>query len=186
MKKQNKKCALKGTKTEKNLWMAFAGESQARNKYTYFAKQAKKDGYETIAKVFAETAINEKEHAKLWFKLLSGGTIPSTPAHLVAAAAGEHDEWSSMYKKMAKEARQEGFDEIAFLFEGVAKIEAFHEKRYLELLKLVKEKKMFKSAKKQPWICQNCGCIVIGTEAPEKCPVCSHPKSYFKIHKPEF
>mgnify|MGYP004443409995 CR=1 FL=1 len=186
MKKQNKKRALKGSKTEKNLWEAFAGESQARNKYTYFASQAKKDGYVTISKIFEETAGNEKEHAKLWFKLLNGGKIPHTTSNLVAAAAGEHGEWTSMYKRMAKDARREGFNDIAFLFDEVAKIEKFHEKRYLELLKKVKEKKMFKSGSKQAWFCQNCGCIIMGNHAPEKCPVCSHPKSYFKIYKPEF
>ena len=186
MKKTNKKRNLKGSKTEKHLWEAFAGESQARNKYTYFASRAKKDGYVSIAKIFEETAGNEKEHAKLWFKLLNGGKIPATSANLVAAAAGEHGEWTKMYKRMANEARREGFNDIAFLFDGVAKIEKFHEKRYLELLKKVKSKKMFKSGSKQPWFCQNCGCIIISTQAPEKCPVCSHPKSYFKIYKPEF
>ena len=186
MKKQNKKCTLKGSKTEKNLWEAFAGESQARNKYTYFGSQAKKDGYVTVSKIFEETANNEKEHAKLWFKLLCGGKIPHTTANLVAAAAGEHGEWTSMYKRMAREAKKEGFEEIAKLFEGVAKVEEHHERRYLALLKKIKEKKMFKSAKKQHWICQNCGYIIVGTEAPEKCPICSHPKAYFQIHKEEF
>ncbi|MCF0227717.1 MAG: rubrerythrin family protein [Malacoplasma sp.] len=186
MKKQCKKCDLKGSQTEKNLWAAFAGESQARNKYTYFARQAEKDGYLTISEVFTLTANNEKEHAKLWFKLLNGGKIPTTSKNLVAAAAGEHGEWTQMYKKMAQTADKEGFHEIARLFRGVAEIEKMHEKRYLALLKKVKSKTMFKSSKKIKWVCQNCGCVVETTQAPEKCPVCSHPKSYYRPFKEEF
>ena len=186
MKKITKKCTLKGSQTEKNLWAAFAGESQARNKYTYFASQAKKDGFLTIEEIFLETAQNEKEHAKLWFKILNGGKIPATDKNLIAAAAGEHGEWTQMYKDMAKTAEKEGFSEIARLFAAVAVIEKRHEQRYLALLKKVKTHTMFKAPKKIGWICQNCGCVVDSTTAPEKCPVCSHPKSYFKPHKDVF
>ena len=172
---------LKGTKTEKNLMQAFAGESQARNKYTYFASKAKKEGYEQIAAIFQETADNEKEHAKMWFKLLNGGEIGTTVENLNAAADGENYEWTDMYDKMAQEAREEGFDHIADLFEGVAKIEKEHEERYLKLLENVKEGKVFEAGEVKIWKCRNCGHIVVGTKAPEVCPVCSHPKAYFEI-----
>ena len=172
---------LKGSKTEKNLMEAFAGESQARNKYTYFASKAKKEGYEQIAAIFQETADNEKEHAKLWFKLLNGGEIGTTEENLKAAAEGENYEWTDMYERMAKEAREEGFDHIAFLFDGVAKIEKEHEERYLKLLENVKDGKVFEAGEVKIWKCRNCGHIVVGTKAPEVCPVCSHPKAYFEI-----
>ena len=172
---------LKGSKTEANLMAAFAGESQARNKYTYFASKAKKDGYEQIASIFLETAENEKEHAKIWFKLLNGGEIPSTEENLLAAAEGENYEWTDMYEEFAKTAREEGFDHIAYLFEGVAKIEKEHEERYRKLLSNVKEGLVFSKDGDKIWKCRNCGHIVIGKEAPEICPVCSHPKAYFEI-----
>ena len=172
---------LKGTKTEANLLEAFAGESQARNKYTYFASQARKDGYEQIAAIFEETALNEKEHAKIWFKQLHGGSIPGTPANLVAAAAGEHGEWTDMYARMAKEAKEEGFDKIAFLFEEVRKIEKEHEARYLALLKNIEDGKVFAKGKPEKWHCLNCGFILEGEAAPRLCPVCNHPQSYFEI-----
>ena len=170
---------LKGTKTEKNLMEAFAGESQARNKYSYFASKAKKDGYQQIGAFFEETANNEKEHAKIWFKLLNG--IGSTEENLKAAAAGEHDEWTDMYARMANEAREEGFDEIAALFEGVGKIEKEHEERYLKLLKNIEDGVVFKRETKSVWVCRNCGHIVDSLEAPEKCPVCAHPQDYFEL-----
>ena len=172
---------LKGTKTEKNLMEAFAGESQARNKYTYFASKAKKEGYEQIAALFQETADNEKEHAKLWFKLLHGGEVPTTAENLKAAAEGENFEWTDMYDRMAKEAKEEGFDKIAYLFEEVAKIEKEHEERYLKLLANVKDGKVFEAGEVKIWKCRNCGHIVIGKNAPEICPVCAHPKSYFEV-----
>jgi len=172
---------LKGTKTEQNLMEAFAGESQARNKYSYFASKAKKDGYEQIAAFFEETAGNEKEHAKLWFKLLCGGEIPSTIENLKAAAAGENEEWTDMYKRMAAEARQEGFNDIAFLFEGVGAIEQEHEGRYLALLKNVENGTVFRKQEKSVWICRNCGHIVDSESAPQKCPVCAHPQAYFEL-----
>ncbi len=172
---------LKGSKTEKNLMEAFAGESQARNKYTYFASKAKKDGYEQIAALFEETANNEKEHAKIWFKLLNGGDIAGTEDNLKAAAAGENYEWTDMYDRMAKEAKEEGFDKIAFLFSSVAKIEKEHEARYLALLDNVKNDVVFSRDGDRIWKCRNCGHIVVGNSAPEICPVCSHPKSYFEI-----
>jgi len=172
---------LKGTKTEKNLQEAFAGESQARNKYTYFASKARKDGYEQIAAIFEETAGNEKEHAKLWFKQLCGGEIPSTADNLKAAAAGEHGEWTEMYKRMADDARAEGFNDIAFLFESVGKIEKEHEERYLKLLQNVQDGAVFAKKQKTIWICRNCGHITDGESAPKKCPVCSHPQSYFEL-----
>ena len=172
---------LKGSKTEKNLWEAFAGESQARNKYTYYASKAKKDGYEQIAAIFEETAANEKEHAKIWFKLLNGGAIPSTEENLKAAAGGENFEWTDMYARMAKEAKEEGFDEIARLFEQVGQIEKEHEERYLKLLANVKDGLVFSKDGDKIWKCRNCGHIVIGKQAPEVCPVCSHPKAYFEI-----
>ena len=172
---------LKGSKTEKNLMEAFAGESQARNKYTYFASKAKKEGYEQIAAIFQETADNEKEHAKLWFKLLNGGEIATTEENLKAAAEGENYEWTDMYERMAKEAREEGFDHIAFLFDGVAKIEKEHEERYKKLLENVKDGKVFEAGEVKIWKCRNCGHIVVGTKAPEICPIFAHPKAYFEI-----
>ena len=172
---------LKGSKTEKNLMDAFAGESQARNKYTYFASKAKKEGYEQIAAIFQETADNEKEHAKLWFKLLCGGDIPTTAQNLADAAAGENFEWTDMYDRMAKEAKEEGFDHIAFLFEEVGKIEKEHEARYKKLLENVQDGKVFEAGEIKIWKCRNCGHIVVGTEAPAVCPVCAHPQAYFEI-----
>ena len=172
---------LKGSKTEKNLMEAFAGESQARNKYTYFASKARKDGFEQIAAIFEETATNEKEHAKLWFKLLNGGEIPSTEENLKSAAAGENYEWTDMYERMAKEAKEEGFDRIAYLFTEVGKIEKEHEARYLALLDNVKEDVVFSRDGDRIWKCRNCGHIVIGKSAPEVCPVCGHPKAFFEI-----
>jgi rubrerythrin len=171
---------LKGTKTEANLQEAFAGESQARNKYTYFAGMAKKEGYEQIAALFLETADNEKEHAKIWFKQLHDGAVPNTVANLVAAAAGEHAEWTDMYARMAREAREEGFTHIAFLFEAVGKIEKDHEARYLTLLKNIEDGKVFKSEKSENWHCLNCGYVHTANEAPKQCPVCQHPQSYFQ------
>ena len=172
---------LKGTKTEKNLQEAFAGESQARNKYTYWASKAKKDGYVQIAAIFEETANNEKEHAKMWFKLLEGGAIKSTPENLEAAVNGENYEWTDMYARMAKEAREEGFDAIAAKFEMVAKIEAEHEARYRKLLDNVKKECVFSKDNDVIWQCSNCGHIVIGKKAPEICPVCDHPQAYFQV-----
>ena len=170
---------LKGSKTEQNLWTAFAGESQARNKYTYFARKAKKEGYEQIAAIFEETAGNEKEHAKLWFKELGG--IGTTAENLKAAAEGENYEWTDMYATMAKEAKEEGFDRLAFLFEGVAKIEKEHEERYLTLLKNLDEGMVFKRGDEYMWKCRNCGHIHVGKEAPGVCPVCAHPQAYFEL-----
>jgi len=172
---------LKGTKTEKNLMDAFAGESQARNKYTYFASKAKAEGYEQIAAIFEETAVNEKEHAKIWFKLLCGGDVPATKENLKAAAAGEHEEWTEMYKRMAAEAREEGFNDIAFLFESVGKIEKDHEERYLKLLKNLEDGAVFAKKEKSVWICRNCGFIVDNEKAPQKCAVCAHPQAYFEL-----
>ena len=172
---------LKGTKTEKNLMEAFAGESQARNKYTYFASKAKKEGYEQIAAIFQETADNEKEHAKLWFKLLQGGDIKSTVENLTMAAEGENYEWTDMYDRMAKEAKEEGFDHIAYLFEAVGKIEKEHEARYKKLIENVEGGLVFSRDDERIWKCRNCGHIVIGKYAPEICPVFSHPKSFFEI-----
>ena len=172
---------LKGTKTEANLQTAFAGESQARNKYTYYASKARKDGYQQIAALFEETAANEKEHAKLWFKLLCGGQIPSTEENLLDAAQGENYEWTDMYAAIAADARAEGFDEIAALFEGVAEIEKAHEARYRKLLENVKNGLVFSREGDQLWQCANCGHIVIGKAAPETCPVCNHPQAYFHL-----
>ena len=169
---------LKGSKTEQNLWAAFAGESQARNKYTYYASKAKKDGYVQIAKIFEETAANEKEHAKIWFKLVD--KIGTTEENLKAAAAGEHEEWTSMYPEFAKVAREEGFTRIANLFEMVAKIEQEHDARYNLLLANIQEDKVFKRNEKMIWMCSNCGHVYEGTEAPEICPVCAHPKAFFE------
>ena len=170
---------LKGSKTEKNLWEAFAGESMARNKYTYFASAAKKAGYEQIAAIFQETADNEKEHAKLHFKALSG--ISDTLANLKAAAAGENDEWSEMYPRMAKEAREEGFVELAAMFENIAKVEAEHEKRYKDLAKNIEDGTVFAKGGKLFWKCRNCGAVFELDKAPDKCPVCNHPQSYFEV-----
>ena len=170
---------LKGTKTEANLKAAFAGESEARNKYTYFASKARKEGYNQIAELFLATADNEKEHAKLWFKLLGG--ISDTMQNLEDAAAGENYEWTDMYATFAKEAREEGFEEIASQFEGVAKIEKEHEERYRKLLANVKNGEVFKKGSIVIWECGNCGHIVVGTEAPEICAVCAHPRAYFRI-----
>lgn len=172
---------LKGTKTEANLLTAFAGESEARNKYTYYASKARKDGYVQIANLFEETAKNEQEHAKIWFKLLHGGNIPSTIENLEDAASGENYEWTDMYATFAKEAREEGFDHIAFLFEAVGKIEKEHEERYRKLLANINEGIVFSRDGDMIWHCSNCGHIHIGKNAPEVCPVCAHPKAYFQI-----
>ena len=171
---------LKGSRTEKNLRAAYCGESEARNKYTFYASQAKKEGYNQIGDFFLETAENEKEHAKIWFKLLHDGGIPSTELNLIDGAAGEHYEWTDMYKGFAEVAREEGFTRIAFLFEAVAKIEKEHEERYLALLKQLKDERVFESEESEIWICSECGHIHVGKKAPEKCPVCEHPKAYFK------
>lgn len=171
---------LKGTKTEKNLLNAFAGESMARNKYTYYASKAKKEGFEQIANLFLETANNEKEHAKIWFKLLHDG-IPNTIENLKDAANGENYEWTDMYSKMAEEAREEGFDHIAKLFEEVGKIEKDHEERYLALLKNIEENKVFEKDEEVVWQCANCGHTHTGKNAPHVCPVCNHPQSYFQV-----
>ena len=173
---------LKGSKTEANLWKAFAGESQARNKYTYFASKAKKEGYEQIAAIFQETADNEKEHAKLWFKALQG--IGSTAENLAAAAAGENEEWTEMYREMAETAKAEGFDELAAQFAGVAAIEKSHEERYLALLKNLKEDLVFQRPDGEYiWVCRNCGHNHTGKSAPQVCPVCAHPQAYFELRK---
>lgn len=178
--------SIKGTKTEKNLKEAFAGESQARNKYTFYASQAKKDGLEQISAIFTETADNEKEHAKMWFKELNGGSVPATYTNLLEAAAGEHGEWTDMYKKMADDARKEGFEEIAQKFEGVSMIEKRHEERYIKIAEMLKANKTFKKSKKTMWICRNCGHIHFENSAPTTCPVCTHPQSYFQILSEEF
>ena len=171
---------LKGSRTEQNLMAAFAGESQARNKYTYFASKAKKDGYEQIAALFEETANNEKEHAKMWFKLLEGGSIKSTEENLKAAAEGENYEWTDMYAGFAETAKEEGFDHIAFLFSEVAKIEKEHEERYKKLLKNIEDELVFSNDGDAIWVCRNCGHVVVGKNAPKVCPVCEHPQSYFE------
>ena len=175
------KTKYSGTKTGKNLETAFAGESQARNKYDFFASQAKKDGYEQIAAIFAETALNEKEHAKMWYKELHGGAVGSTDINLGAAADGENYEWTDMYKGFAETAREEGFPELAEKFEEVAEIEKHHEERYRKLLKNVNDKKVFSKDGEAIWLCRNCGHIVIGKNAPEVCPVCNHPQAYFEV-----
>ncbi len=177
---------LKGSKTEQNLMTAFAGESQARNKYTYYASKAKKDGYEQIAAIFEETANNEKEHAKMWFKELHGGEVPSTLDNLKDAAAGENYEWTDMYDGFAKTAKEEGFDRIAYLFEEVAKIEKEHEERYRKLITNIEEGLVFSRDGDKIWICRNCGHIVIGKDAPKVCPVCAHSQSYFEIKKENY
>lgn len=170
---------LKGSKTEQNLRTAFSGESEARNKYSYFASKARKDGYVQIANIFEETANNEKEHAKIWFKLLDG--IGTTKENLKSAAAGENYEWTEMYAEFAKTAKEEGFDHLAMLFEEVGKIEKEHEERYRALLANIENDRVFKREEKQVWICTNCGKIVVSEKAPEKCPVCDHPQGYFQI-----
>ena len=170
--------ALKGTKTEQNLMEAFAGESMARNKYTYFASKAKKDGYVQIATLFEETAANEKEHAKIWYKYLHGGSVAT---NLADAADGENQEWTDMYARMAREAREEGFEEIALKFEMVGAIEKHHEERYRKLLKNIEDKAVFSKDGDAIWQCSNCGHIVVGKDAPEICPVCDHPQSYFQV-----
>lgn len=177
---------LKGTKTEKNLQDAFAGESQARNKYTYYASQAKKEGYEQISAFFLETAENEKEHAKLWFKALHNGSVPSTIDNLKDAADGENFEWTDMYARMAKEAQEEGFDLLAKQFAGVGAIEKHHEERYRALLKNIEEKAVFKKEEERVWICRNCGHLHKGAEAPIVCPVCAHPQAYFELLKENY
>ena len=172
---------LKGTRTEANLMAAFAGESQARNKYTYYASKAKKDGYVQIANIFEETARNEMEHAKIWFKLLHGGSVPGTLENLADAAAGENYEWTDMYATFAKEAREEGFEEIAFLFDGVAAIEKEHEERYRKLLANIEGGLVFSRDGDMIWQCGNCGHIHVGPKAPNVCPVCAHPQAYFEL-----
>lgn len=175
---------LKGSKTEQNLWTAFAGESQARNKYTYFASVAKKEGYEQIASIFENTASNEKEHAEMWFKELKG--IGNTAQNLKAAAEGENYEWTDMYDGFAKMADEEGFTELAEKFRGVAAIEKTHEERYLKLLSNVEMQAVFEKSEETMWECRNCGHLVIGKKAPELCPVCAHPKSYFEVRKENY
>ena len=177
---------LKGSQTEKNLMTAFAGESQARNKYTYYASRAKKDGYEQIAEIFLKTAENEKEHAKIWFKLLHDGQVPETVENLLDAANGENYEWTEMYKEFARVAKKEGFLDIAKKFEGVAKIEAEHEARYKALLENVKKKNCFVKKEVTVWECRNCGHKYIGKKAPEVCPVCAHPQSYFEVESKNY
>ena len=177
---------LKGSRTEANLLAAFAGESQARNKYTYFASKAKKDGYEQIAAIFQETADNEKEHAKIWYKLLKGGEMPSTVENLKEAASGENFEWTNMYPEFAKVAKEEGFDRIAYLFEAVGKIEKEHEERYRKLLENVQDGLVFSKDGDKIWKCRNCGHICIGREAPKVCPVCEHPQSFFEIKEENY
>ena len=172
---------LKGTKTEENLMKAFAGESQARNKYTYFASKAKKDGYEQIAALFEETANNEKEHAKMWYKELHGGSIPDTMSNLNEAADGENYEWTDMYEEFAKTAEEEGFKALALKFRQVGAIEKHHEERFRKLIKNIDDEVVFSRDEEKIWICRNCGHVVIGKKAPEVCPVCAHPKSYFEL-----
>jgi len=172
---------LKGTKTEANLMAAFAGESQARVKYSYYASQAQKDGYQQIAAIFTETSDNEKEHAKLWFKFLHNGGVPDTIQNLKEAASGEHYEWTEMYAEFAKTAQEEGFNEIADLFAQVGTVEKEHEERYKKLLANIQEGKVFERTQEKQWHCRNCGKIVAGNTAPEICPTCSHPKAYFEI-----
>jgi len=177
---------LKGSKTEQNLMAAFAGESQARNKYTYYASKAKKEGYEQIAAIFEETAGNEKEHAKMWFKELHGGNIPSTLENLKDAASGENYEWTDMYATFAKEAKEEGFDKIAYLFEEVGKIEKAHEERYQALIDNINNDEVFAKSENKFWICRNCGHIHYGKQAPEVCPVCAHPQAYFELRSENY
>lgn len=173
---------LKGSKTEKNLMAAFAGESQATNKYSYYASKAKKEGYEQIAAIFAETSGNERAHAKIWFKYLHNGEVPATPVNLLDAAAGENYEWTEMYKEFAETAREEGFKEIAAKFELVGKIEAAHEKRYRKLAANLEDGSVFEKKEETVWMCRECGHLHIGKKAPEICPTCSHPRSFFQVH----
>ena len=175
---------LKGTKTEQNLMTAFAGESQARNKYTYFASVAKKEGYEQICEIFTKTAENEKEHAKMWFKLL--GELGNTAANLAAAAAGENYEWTDMYERFAKDAEAEGFADIAEKFRAVGQIEKAHEERYRKLLANIEMQKVFEKGEQTMWECRNCGHLVMGAKAPDVCPVCAHPQSYFEVRKENY
>lgn len=175
---------LKGSKTEKNLLAAFAGESQARNKYTYFASAAKKEGFEQIAEIFLKTADNEKEHAKMWLKALGG--IGDTKANLAAAADGENYEWTDMYESFAKDAEEEGFDDLAVKFRAVGAIEKAHEERYRALLKNVEMQQVFEKSEMKMWECRNCGHLVMGKKAPEKCPVCAHPQSYFEVRRENY
>ena len=177
---------LKGSKTEANLLAAFAGESQARNKYTYYASKAKKEGYEQIAEIFEETANNEKEHAKLWFKQLHGGDVPSTIDNLKDAAAGENYEWTEMYKEFAETAKSEGFTEIANLFEKVGEIEKHHEERYMKLVNNIENNLVFERGEEKVWICRNCGHIYVGKKALKVCPVCKHPESYMELKKENY
>ena len=172
---------LKGSKTEANLMTAFAGESQARNKYTYYASKAKKEGYEQVAAIFEETAGNEKEHAKMWFKLLCGGEVPNTVTNLMDAINGENHEWTEMYADFAKEAEEEGFTDIARLFKAVGAIEKEHEERYTKLLENIKNETVFKKEESVVWVCRNCGHVHVGKVAPKVCPTCNHPQSYFEI-----
>ena len=181
IKERGNKMELKGSKTEQNLMTAFAGESQARNKYTYYASKAKKDGYEQLAAIFEETANNEKEHAKMWFKELHGGAVPSTEENLLDAATGENYEWTEMYKEFADTAKEEGFDRLAKLFEMVAAIEKEHEQRYLTLLKNIKDDRVFKKDEKKIWVCRNCGHVYEGEEALKVCPVCAHPQRFMEV-----
>ena len=175
---------LKGSKTEQNLWAAFAGESQARNKYTYFASVAKKEGYEQIAAIFEATANNEKEHAKMWFKAL--GELGNTPENLLHAAEGENYEWTEMYEQFAKDAEEEGFTRLAYQFRAVAKIEKAHEERYRALLNNVEMQAVFAKAEMTMWECRNCGHLVMGKNAPKVCPVCDHPQSFFEVRKENY
>ena len=177
---------LKGSKTEKNLWEAFAGESQARNKYTYYASKAKKDGYEQIAAIFEETANNEKEHAKMWFKELHGGKVPDTLTNLKDAASGENYEWTEMYKEFAEVAKEEGFTRIAKLFEEVAKIEKHHEERYMKLVGNINDDLVFKKGEEVVWICRNCGYVYVGENAPTVCPVCAHPQNFMELKQENY
>ena len=177
---------LKGSKTEANLMTAFAGESQARNKYTYYASKAKKEGYEQVAAIFEETAGNEKEHAKMWFKLLVGGEVPDTITNLEDAINGENHEWTEMYYEFAKVAKEEGFDDIARLFKGVGEIEKEHEERYRKLLDNIKRETVFKKEECVVWVCRNCGHVHVGKVAPKVCPVCNHPQSYFEMKKENY
>ena len=177
---------LKGSKTEANLMTAFAGESQARNKYTYYASKAKKEGYEQVAAIFEETAGNEKEHAKMWFKLLVGGEVPDTITNLEDAINGENHEWTEMYDEFAKVAKEEGFDDIARLFKGVGEIEKEHEERYKKLLDNIKRETVFKKEESVVWVCRNCGHVHVGKVAPKVCPVCNHPQSYFEMKKENY
>ena len=177
---------LKGSKTEQNLMAAFAGESQARNKYTYYAQMAREEGMEQIADIFEETARNEQEHAKLWFKALHGGKVPTTAVNLEDAAAGENYEWTDMYEGFAKTAEEEGFPELAAKFRAVGEIEKHHEERYRALLKNIETSQVFEKSEVKVWECRNCGHIVVGTKAPEVCPVCAHPQSYFEVHEENY